>query len=100
MIGTRVARVQTGCWWRTCASPFTRTSQSMSGASRAIAFLAREFAAIRRLGLAGDAAYPDREQWAIVCSRVPPETVGTLRLLMASGLATGSPGQWLVHWLP
>lgn len=53
------------------------------GASRAIAFLALQRAAIQRNGLASDLAYPDRSQFAIVCSRVTPETIGTLRPLMA-----------------
>jgi hypothetical protein len=53
------------------------------GASRAIAFVALQAAAFRRNGFTGDSQFPDRSPFAIVCSHVIPETIATLRPLLA-----------------
>ena len=53
------------------------------GASRAIAVVALQHAAIRRNRIAGESENPHRSQFAIVCSRVTPQTIGTLRPLLA-----------------
>jgi hypothetical protein len=53
------------------------------GANRAIAITALQHAAIRRNRITGDTQSPHRSQFAIVCSRVTPQAIGTLRPLLA-----------------
>jgi hypothetical protein len=51
------------------------------GVTRAIALKAVQDEALRRNRITGDAQFPHRARTAIVCNRVTPETIGSLRPL-------------------
>jgi hypothetical protein len=51
------------------------------GASRALQLVAVQQAAMRRNRITGESEHPHRSKMVMVCSRIRPETIGTLRPL-------------------
>jgi hypothetical protein len=67
--------------------PFSQDDPSyVPGVAHTIALLQLQHEAMRRNGITGDAMYPHHTQYALVCTRVTPETVHLLRPLMVHRL--------------